>query len=229
MPSTRNAPKTDLYQAVTDRIVAALEAGVAPWVCLWDRSGGQPHNGASGHVYKGVNVVMTGMSGYADPRWYTYRQAASLGGQVRRGEKGTTVIYWTFVEKPPRTRAPAPRRPRPAGPATFARPARRSSHRSPPGNPGARCGLPHRLRRLRRPPPLRGPKAPRDPRPRDGSARPGCSRPAGCGAGGPAGGRARPGRRGPWSRGPAGGGDRRRSGWRSSPKGSWQPGGGRRA
>ena len=97
MPQHNARP--DIYQQVTDRIVAALEAGVAPWVCPWDRSGGQPHNGASGHVYKGVNVVLTGMSGYADARWYTYRQAQAKGGQVRRGEKGTTVIYWQFIEK----------------------------------------------------------------------------------------------------------------------------------
>lgn len=83
--------RPDIYKAVTDRIVAALEAGVAPWVCPWDRSGGQPHNGASGHVYRGVNVILTTMSGFADARWYTYLQASALGGQVRRGERGTQV------------------------------------------------------------------------------------------------------------------------------------------
>ena len=92
-------PKHDLYQQVTDRIVAALDDGVAPWICPWDRSGGRPHNGSSGHVYRGVNTILTGMAGYADARWYTYRQAQAKGGQVRRGEKGTTVIYWAFIEK----------------------------------------------------------------------------------------------------------------------------------
>ena len=92
---------SDTYNEVTDRIVAALEAGVAPWVCPWRRDcadGGRPHNGASGHVYKGINVVLTGMSGFASSRWYTYRQALALGGQVKRGVKGTTVIYWQFIE-----------------------------------------------------------------------------------------------------------------------------------
>lgn len=93
---------SDTYNEVTDRIVAALEQGVAPWVCPWRRDssgdGGRPHNGASGHVYKGINVVLTGMSGFASSRWYTYRQALALGGQVRRGERGTTVIYWQFIE-----------------------------------------------------------------------------------------------------------------------------------
>ena len=84
---------------VTERIVAALEGGVAPWVCPWDRSGGKTRNGTSGHVYRGVNVILTAMSGFGDPRWFTYRQAQQLGGQVRRGEKGTPVVYWQFVDR----------------------------------------------------------------------------------------------------------------------------------
>ncbi|GMV27614.1 MAG: hypothetical protein AMXMBFR58_36450 [Phycisphaerae bacterium] len=93
------ADRRSVYQTVTDRIVAALERGVAPWVCPWDRSGGRPQNGASGHVYRGINVVLTGMSGYGDARWFTYRQAQRLGGQVRRGEKGTPVVFWQFVDR----------------------------------------------------------------------------------------------------------------------------------
>ena len=90
----------DLFAEVTDRIVAALEAGTAPWVCPWrrDGDGGRPHNGASGHVYRGMNVILTSMSGFASSRWYTYKQAGDLGGQVRRGERGTSVIYWAFVD-----------------------------------------------------------------------------------------------------------------------------------
>lgn len=100
---------SDTYNEVTDRIVAALEQGVAPWVCPWRRDscgdGGRPHNGASGHVYKGINIVLTGMGGFASSRWYTYRQALALGGQVKRGQKGTTVIYWAFVEAKDKTPA----------------------------------------------------------------------------------------------------------------------------
>lgn len=90
----------DLYAEVTTRIVTALEQGVAPWVCPWrrDGEGGRPRNGASGHVYRGINVVVTGMSGFASNRWYTYKQAQALGGQVRRGEKATQIVYWRFIE-----------------------------------------------------------------------------------------------------------------------------------
>jgi len=92
--------RRDIHAEVTDRIVAALEAGTAPWVCPWrrDGEGGRPRNGSSGHQYKGVNVILTGMSGFATSRWYTFRQAGDLGGQVRRGERGTTVVYWQFID-----------------------------------------------------------------------------------------------------------------------------------
>lgn len=95
----RNHSPRDLYAEVTDRIVAALEQGVAPWVCPWrrDGEGGRPRNGASGHQYRGINILLTGMSGFASCRWYTFKQAKALGGHVRRGEKGTRITFWRFV------------------------------------------------------------------------------------------------------------------------------------
>ncbi len=94
--------KEDLYQTVTDTIVSELERGVAPWVQPWRtldaRFGGGPFNGHTSRGYRGVNVLLlliTAMKkGYQDPRWFTYRQAQTLGAQVRRGEKSTLVIFW---------------------------------------------------------------------------------------------------------------------------------------
>src|SRR5262245_32161339 len=94
--------REDLYQQVTDTIVAELEKGVAPWVRPWKtldaRFGGGPFNGATVRGYRGVNVLLlliTAMKkGYEDPRWFTYRQAQSLGAQVKGGEKSTRVIFW---------------------------------------------------------------------------------------------------------------------------------------
>jgi putative DNA primase/helicase len=64
-----------------------------------------PYNPVSGKDYRGMNAVvllMTAeMHGYGDPRWMTYRQAAELGGQVRRGEKSTSVQYWKWREEQP--------------------------------------------------------------------------------------------------------------------------------
>lgn len=98
-PKINNKPR-DLYQEATDKIVGALEAGAAPWVCPWrrDADGGRPRDGASGHIYRGINILLTGMAGYASSRWYTFKQAQGLGGHVRRGEKGSQVVYWTFID-----------------------------------------------------------------------------------------------------------------------------------
>ena len=56
-----------------------------------------PHNGVSGRVYSGINILILWASGieqgYASQRWLTYRQAEQAGGHVRRGEKGTVICY----------------------------------------------------------------------------------------------------------------------------------------
>jgi len=94
--------RRDHYQELTDSVVAALEAGTRPWQKPWnpDVAGGAaaPVNAATGHRYRGVNVLALGMSPLAfateDPRWTTYKQANERGWQVRRGEKGTTVFFF---------------------------------------------------------------------------------------------------------------------------------------
>jgi antirestriction protein ArdC len=98
--------KEDLYQRVTDTIVAELERGVAPWVQPWRtldaRFGGGPFNGYTARGYRGVNVLLllvaAAQKGYQDPRWFTYRQAQTLGAQVSRGEKSTLVIFWKQLQ-----------------------------------------------------------------------------------------------------------------------------------
>jgi antirestriction protein ArdC len=98
-------PKRDLYQEVTDKIVAALEKGVTPWirpwVSFWDRfdafNPNMPFNATSKKNYKGVNTMLLFLSGYSDPRWYSYKQAEKKHGQVRRGEKGTMVVFFKML------------------------------------------------------------------------------------------------------------------------------------
>ena len=97
---TNRAPR-DHYQEVTDRIIAALEAGTPPWRKPWDpdKAGGpaMPRNATTGQRYRGINVLTLGMSALAfssgDPRWATYKQAEDRGWQVRKGERGTTGYF----------------------------------------------------------------------------------------------------------------------------------------
>lgn len=98
--------RTDFYQTVTDNIIAALEAGVKPWSCPWQRvlgMSGLPSNFATGIAYSGMNIMLLWCSaseqGFGDSRWMTYKQAQAVGGRVRKGEHGTTAIFYTTLEK----------------------------------------------------------------------------------------------------------------------------------
>ena len=87
-------PSRDLAQEVTDKIVAALEAGVIPWRAQHSAAdaGGLPCNLSTGKEYRGVNVFLLWIAGLVGsrtrPLWLTYKQAAALGGQVRAGRRG---------------------------------------------------------------------------------------------------------------------------------------------
>ena len=90
----------ELYASVTNRIIKDLEAGVAPWVKPWKNgktTGIMPHNGATHRPYNGINVMLLWAEretkGYATPNWMTYKQALTVGGRVRAGEKSTTVVF----------------------------------------------------------------------------------------------------------------------------------------
>ena len=90
--------KRDLYVEVSARIVAELEAGAAPWVKPWSVTPGAntPCNAVTNRPYSGCNVVLLWMAqaaGYRTPRFLTFKQALELGGNVRKGERGTKVYF----------------------------------------------------------------------------------------------------------------------------------------
>src|SRR6478609_10224621 len=90
--------KRDLYAEVSARIVAELEAGAAPWAKPWSAMPGAntPCNAVSNRPYSGCNVVLLWMAqaaGYSTPRFLTFKQALELGGNVRKGERGTKVYF----------------------------------------------------------------------------------------------------------------------------------------
>jgi antirestriction protein ArdC len=94
------APRVDIYARITDRIVADLEEGVRPWMQPWRSTNAvgpvtRPlrHNGLP---YSGMNVLLLWSEaiarGFANPMWMTFKQALELGGAVRKGETGSTVV-----------------------------------------------------------------------------------------------------------------------------------------
>lgn len=95
--------KRDIYQEVTDKLIGALEAGTAPWRSPWIKGGFGFPTRSTGEHYRGINTVLLWASaeenGFTGSHWFTYRQAAGLGAQVRKGEKSTQVIYYGAIEK----------------------------------------------------------------------------------------------------------------------------------
>jgi antirestriction protein ArdC len=94
-------PKKPFSDQVAEKLIKQLEAGTAPWQRPWgETSNAQlPMNPSSGNRYKGINVVHLLSEGRADPRWMTYKQAETVGAQVRKGEKGTTIQFWSFPDR----------------------------------------------------------------------------------------------------------------------------------
>ncbi|WP_114227024.1 MULTISPECIES: ArdC family protein [Sphingomonas] len=92
--------RLSVYDKVTASIVHQLEQGIAPWAKPWGKLGGSPSlpiNAKSGRCYSGVNVLMlwgTALdSGFQSNAWLTFKQAQDLGGMVRKGSKGTMIVY----------------------------------------------------------------------------------------------------------------------------------------
>jgi antirestriction protein ArdC len=93
----------NLHAEITARIVARLRAGVVPWRQPWSSKGFgvMPRNALTNRAYSGANVILLWSraqeSAFTDPRWLTFKQALELGGNVRKGQKGETVIYVSKV------------------------------------------------------------------------------------------------------------------------------------
>ena len=99
--------KTDIYQRVTDKIIADLEQGELTWLKPWSAGNldgriTKPlrHNGLP---YSGINILMLwGASieaGFASPYWMTFKQAKELGAHVKKGERGNLVVYANTIIK----------------------------------------------------------------------------------------------------------------------------------
>lgn len=95
------AKSEDHYTRVAEQLIEKLKEGTAPWQLPWDAGGygSRPMNPTTGKAYRGGNMLYLMMQDHGDPRWMTYRQAQSVGAQVRKGEKGTPIIYWKFEEE----------------------------------------------------------------------------------------------------------------------------------
>ncbi|WP_140986488.1 ArdC family protein [Asticcacaulis tiandongensis] len=101
MTTTTETPRLDVYSRITNQIIEALEQGVKPWTQPWNAAHAAGHVSRplrhNGQPYAGINVLTLWASAmtahYSAPIWMTFKQAIELGGHVRKGEKGSPVVY----------------------------------------------------------------------------------------------------------------------------------------
>jgi antirestriction protein ArdC len=94
----------DICERITQAVIAELEKGTIPWTRPWAGTGGpvmpRRHNGAR---YRGINILIlwgkAEEAGFSSPYWMTFRQAHEYGGNVRKREKGTQIVYTNRVTK----------------------------------------------------------------------------------------------------------------------------------
>lgn len=99
--------KKDIYQTITNSIIADLEKGVRPWVKPWSVESGAGRIAlplrANGVPYRGINILMLWSQaiekGYASPHWMTFRQAKELGAFVKKGEQASEVVYASTLSR----------------------------------------------------------------------------------------------------------------------------------
>ena len=100
--SSLSKDKKAFHEMVADKLIQQLKEGTAPWQRPWvpGESGTfLPYNPVTGNRYKGINSIQLLSQDRDDQRWMTYKQTTGLGGQVRKGEKGTGIHYWKFTEE----------------------------------------------------------------------------------------------------------------------------------
>jgi Antirestriction protein len=92
--------KVDIYQDVTDRILTAMETGDTNWLKPFTASSGMPTNGVTRNEYRGINVLLLGLlNPFQSNEWASYKQWQTKGANVRKGQKGTRIVFFKQLEK----------------------------------------------------------------------------------------------------------------------------------
>lgn len=89
------------YEKFAEAIVTATLASDAAWTKPWKvgQAFGLPRNALTGRDYRGCNILLLLSRHFASREWLTYKQAAEMGGHVRKGQKGTPIFFFSMIEK----------------------------------------------------------------------------------------------------------------------------------
>jgi antirestriction protein ArdC len=85
----------NVYELITNRIIQKMEQGYVPWRRPWTDQA--PRNLVSKRAYQGINLLSLSLCEYDSPYWVTFRQAKALGGRIKKGERGTPVVFWKLL------------------------------------------------------------------------------------------------------------------------------------
>jgi antirestriction protein ArdC len=97
MSNTATVPAQ--LRPIVDAVLESLEKGAAPWIKPWASSPELiPVNGVRKTPYRGINRIylslMVDKMGWETGHFATYQAWKTLGGHVRKGEKGTNIVYY---------------------------------------------------------------------------------------------------------------------------------------
>ena len=102
--ATSSRPRTDVYRTITDTIIAAIERGAGDFVMPWHGGGiSRPQNALTRSDYHGINILALWaeayVRGFATGWWATYRQWQEAGGQVKKEERASTIVFFKRLEE----------------------------------------------------------------------------------------------------------------------------------
>ena len=92
--------KFDLYETITQQILEMLEGGTVSWrsPIMGRGTAEHPKSMTTGKPYRGVNIFLLAFTayakGYQSAHWLTFKKAISRGGNVRKGEKASMIVFF---------------------------------------------------------------------------------------------------------------------------------------
>ena len=90
----------DIQKEIAAKVIALMTEHGSDWTRPWaSNGGGMPTNAATGKRYRGVNIMLLMMTGHSGQHWATYRQWSTMGAQVTKGQRATTIVFWKPFEK----------------------------------------------------------------------------------------------------------------------------------
>ena len=91
MKNEANNNRVNVYQQVTDRIIAQMEKGIVPWQKPWTGAADGSINYVSRRAYSVLNQWLLGRDG----EWLTFKQVQQCGGRIKKGAKAGMVVFYT--------------------------------------------------------------------------------------------------------------------------------------